>query len=662
MQPISQAWREFGGRMIGFKRIRGYLSGSGLNPDRIETFHETQSRRFIRANQLTIIIAILACFSELYLSTSSGAVIHLLVAVPMFAWYIACHILVRRGHNVERLAQIWMAIGCLGLWGDIAISGGVTGHAALMLLLVPVGSALLLGFRDICIVAVSNIFAVIGLVLIDIFGTAGSDPNVTRIVTTASLLIVNIFCNSITVLLLVSHNNRIRQALSHSLARTLHVSEHDQLTGLANRKWINDRLAGLDAGNDRVELYLIDLDGFKQVNDLYGHAIGDALLQAVAKRLNEACSARDAVARLGGDEFLVLSSLEDKSQNADLASALVEALKAPFYLGELEVLISGSVGTACFPKDAATGEQLMVRADVALYAAKSAGRNQHISFQPELEAELRARNVVLKRLRGAIREQAIYLEYQPQYSMRTGELVGFEALARWVDKKLGRVGPDIFIPVAEESGLINDLGEQLLRRVCLEGKHWVNLANPASDLKVSVNLSPLQIGRPDFVAMVENILEETGFPAHRLELEITERVFINDPASAGEKLRALVDIGVGIALDDFGKGYSSMSHLQALSLTRLKIDRGFIADIETQKGAAFVRAIIQLAKALELEVIAEGVETRSQLEALKRMDCCVAQGFLFSPGVTPDQMLSVALNELKSAQTDFDTAGGLKAS
>ena len=148
--------------------------------------------------------------------------------------------------------------------------------------------------------------------------------------------------------------------------------------------------------------------------------------------------------------------------------------------------------------------------------------------------------MVLKRLRGAIREQAIYLEYQPQYSIRTGELVGFEALARWVDKKLGRVGPDIFIPVAEESGLINDLGEQLLRRVCLKGKHWVNLANPASDLKVSVNLSPLQIGRPDFVAMVENILEETGFPAHRLELEITERVFINDPASAGEKLRALV--------------------------------------------------------------------------------------------------------------------------
>ena len=210
--------------------------------------------------------------------------------------------------------------------------------------------------------------------------------------------------------------------------------------------------------------------------------------------------------------------------------------------------------------------------------------------------------------------------------------------------------------------MINDLGEQLLRRVCREGKHWVNLANPASDLKVAVNLSPLQIGRPDFVAMVENILEETGFPAHRLELEITERVFINDPASAGEKLRALVDIGVGIALDDFGKGYSSMSHLQALSLTRLKIDRGFIADIETQKGAAFVRAIIQLAKALELEVIAEGVETKSQLDALKRMDCCVAQGHLFSPSVKPNQMLGIALNGIKSAQTDFDAAGELKVS
>ena len=498
-----------------------------------------------------------------------------------------------------------------------------------------------------CIVSVSTVLAIFGLGLFDIFGTFGDRLPISEVLPTASLLIVTLFCIAITVLLLVSHNARVEQALRRSLAKTVYVSEHDQLTGLANRKWINDRLACLKETNDRTGLCLVDLDGFKQVNDLYGHMIGDALLKAVAQRLKSACAPTDTVARLGGDEFLVLSSPETQDGNAELARRLVEALKAPFYLGELELLISGSVGAACFPEDANTGEQLMVRADVALYAAKSSGRNQHVAFQLELEEGARTRNMVLKRLRGAIRDEEIYLEYQPQYKLGTGELIGFEALARWTDQELGRIGPDTFISIAEECGLINDLGEQLLRRVCLEGKHWVNLANLAHDVKVAVNLSPLQIGRPDFVSMVQSILKETDFPAHRLELEITERVFIDDPVSAGKKLSALVDLGVGIALDDFGKGYSSMAHLQALSLTRLKIDRGFIADIETPKGAAFVRAIVQLAKTLELEVIAEGVETRSQLDVLMKMDCCAAQGYLFSPSVMPNQMLSIALNGMQ---------------
>jgi EAL domain-containing protein (putative c-di-GMP-specific phosphodiesterase class I) len=261
-----------------------------------------------------------------------------------------------------------------------------------------------------------------------------------------------------------------------------------------------------------------------------------------------------------------------------------------------------------------------------------------------LEDKQRIRNGIIKRLRKAVECQDIYLDYQPQFDLGNGELIGFEALARWRDAELGIVSPELFIPIAEECGLINQLGEDLLRRACRETKRWANLAAPAIDLCVSVNLSPIQLSKADIASVVGDILEQEAFPANRLELEITERILISDPELAQQQLEKLAALGVGLALDDFGKGYSSLSYLQSLSLTRLKIDQSFIANINKPKGEAFIRAIVQLAKALDLKVIAEGIETRRQCEALVSMGCCAGQGHLFSPSVAPNQMLKLALN------------------
>ena len=607
----------------------------------VETFKETQRRRLIQTNLLAVAITVLTCISEVSLSGPAGAAVHLLVAVPIFLWYFACHSLAMRGRNVQSLARIWIAIGSFGLWIDIGISGGLNANTASMLYLLPIGSALILNVRDIVWVSIANVAAIVVLAAFDIFGTiAGTSAGI--IVPQAGLMIVNAVCISATVIILVTHTSRTDRALRNSLTKTLHISEHDELTGLLNRKWINGRLDMLESSHDACRLYLVDLDGFKQVNDLHGHATGDALLRVAADRLKTACPNDASVARLGGDEFFVLIPA-DVANDGETGKRIVEALATPFYIRDLEIVISGSVGEASFPSDAQSGEQLLAKADVALYAAKMAGRNQYLQFEPSLEEQQLLRNSILKRLRKAIDSHEIHLAYQPQFSLCNGELIGFEALARWDDAELGPVPPDLFIPIAEECGLISDLGEHMLRLACTEAKHWVNLADPKRDIRLSVNLSPLQLSRSDIVSVISGILEETGFPANRLELEITERILIADPDQAQQKLHHLAALGIEVALDDFGKGYSSLSYLQSLSLTRLKIDKAFIANVEEPEGAAFVRAIIQLADALNLPVVAEGIETEDQHDILLEMNCAAAQGFLFSPAVAPQAILKLLL-------------------
>jgi len=632
--------------------LKRWLYGHNPHEIAVEQFHETQRRRLIQTNMLAIIIAAIACLTELFISSPDEATVHLLIATPFFLGYYMCHVIAVRSENVELLARIWMAVGCVALWADIAISGGITGHAAPMLFLLPIGSALILSVRDIAVVSISNAIAIFGLAAFDIWGPLGPELATSMVVSKAWLLAVNAICISATVVVLVMHTNKVEKALRGSLAKTVHISEHDQLTGLLNRKWINERLAGLQQDVDLGVLCLVDLDGFKQINDVHGHAIGDALLRAVSERLKAISNAGDDVARLGGDEFLILSPGTTKREAESLARRIVDELSAPFQIDDLQLVISGSVGLAAFPGDAQTGEQLMMRADMALYAAKLSGRNQFAVFDAHLEEKQRKRNGILRRLRRAIENGEIYLEYQPQFDLASGVLLGFEALARWTDEEIGVVPPSEFIQIAEEHGLINQLGEHLLRRACREAKYWVNLEAPTSPMRLSVNLSPLQLSQSDMASVVHDILEETGFPGERLELEITERVLIEDPDLAERQLKKLCALGIDIALDDFGTGYSSLSYLQSLSLARLKIDQAFIANMDKPKGEAFIRAIVQLAKALDLKVIAEGVETHTQLEALKAMHCCAGQGYLFSRAVGPAQMLSMALKGHTSIMID----------
>lgn len=417
------------------------------------------------------------------------------------------------------------------------------------------------------------------------------------------------------------------------------LADHDPLTGIANRNVVKRKLATLHADAHHVIALLIDLDGFKQVNDSYGHAIGDRLLEAVAKRLTAEVREDDLVARLGGDEFLILVDVTEGDtalDQDDLVARLLATLSRPYSIAQYDIVLSASIGKASFPKDTRVGPTLLIQADLALYDAKQNGRNQCSTFVGQMQAGMQKRLVVMERLKAAIGSDAITPFYQPQFCAQTGTLVGFEALARWHDASLGAVGPDIFIPIAEETGLIHDLGEKLLFKACQEAMTWPKVAG-APPLLLSVNLSPAQVTRGDVVSLVQQVLRKTKLPPTQLEIEITEGVLIHDMQATCEVLRDLSFLGVKIALDDFGTGYSSLSYIRALPLDRLKIDRAFVADLDDPTARPIVQTIIDLCSTLNLSVIAEGVETEAQLDTLKGMRCDVLQGYYFAPALPADQ-------------------------
>ena len=410
-----------------------------------------------------------------------------------------------------------------------------------------------------------------------------------------------------------------------------HMARHDSLTGLVNRNVISQELENLDPAQDKVLATLIDLDGFKAVNDTYGHDVGDQLLQEVARRLT-ACVGPDAiVARLGGDEFLILG--RDMQQAANLGPQILTTLGNQFSLDELDLNISASVGHAAFPEHARNGNQLLVKADLALYTAKNSGRDACFTFEASMELRLKQRLRIEERLRKAIQNEALSVHYQPQYSLHNGRLIGFEALARWTDEELGVVPPDEFISIAEECGLISDLGTLVLRAACQDAMFWPVRQPSDAPLILSVNLSPKQLLRSTILAEVKAILTDTGFPASRLEFEITESVLIADKEKASSVMDAFCDLGISIAIDDFGTGYSSLGYLSALPFNRLKIDRSFIANLHDPSVARITQAIIQLGNSLGITVIAEGVEMEEQRALLEEMNCNEVQGHLFSEPV-----------------------------
>ena len=415
--------------------------------------------------------------------------------------------------------------------------------------------------------------------------------------------------------------------------KRLHLLAHtDPLTGLANRLTLRDALAeGLRRGGNGA-LLLLDLDDFKGVNDTLGHTAGDELLRSVALRLREVVRPGDLVARLGGDEFAVLMQHGVDAEEAEaLAARLIVAIGRPFELPGRHQRIGGSVGVALF--GAAAGEpdlgaeELFVRADMALYAAKEAGRGRHLVYSPALGERSRRRLAIEQGLRQAVQRNELSLHWQPKIDIASWRIVGAEALMRWHTPTLGAVGPAEFIAVAEQCGLIDELGRFALARACAEAT-----GSALAGLPVSVNVSPVQLQDPGFVDGVRDQLRASGLPPERLELEITENVFIEDVEGALAKLHALHRLGVRVALDDFCTGYSSLAYLRRFPFDTLKIDRAFVHEaLGREDVRAIVHSIAALAATLGMRTVCEGVETGPQLAAVSAAGCDQVQGYVASP-------------------------------
>lgn len=410
----------------------------------------------------------------------------------------------------------------------------------------------------------------------------------------------------------------IARMLQRSTDRARHRATHDVLSGLLNRAGILELLDKAIASDKAgLMLHLIDLDGFKGVNDAWGHAVGDELIKLVAARVKNELPADALFARLGGDEFAVATPLETTPK---LARKIVECVAEPFMIGGRTIEIGASIGTVTAENDVPDALELLRRADMALYTAKEGGRGQAVTFTAELDNDRLMAAELEDRLRKALERREIQVAYQPLFDAKAGRVVGVEALAQWVPIT-GRVSPEIFIPIAERSGLIDQLGMQVLKTAIEQAQQWKTLA-------LSVNVSPIQLRNPNFPADVIRLLDTTGFDPHRLTLEITEGVLMSNPDQARRAIETLRTIGVKFALDDFGCGYASIGALRTFGFDRMKIDRSLVSGLKNREGSEVLTATISLAHALNIPVTAEGVETPEQVAALKQTGCDQLQGFL----------------------------------
>ena len=437
-------------------------------------------------------------------------------------------------------------------------------------------------------------------------------------------------------LMLASRNSR---RLSLANRRVLELAQTDVLTGLPNRAFFLARLDELNSqlknGGWSFSVLMLDLDRFKNVNDSLGHGAGDALLRLVAQRLKSAVRATDVLARLGGDEFAIIQEgCEDqRASSTELAGCIAKLVAEPFPLPGHRVEIGTSIGIAIAPDHGSDQEQLLKKADLALYRSKSAGRNCFTIYDEAMSAELEARNTLEGDLRDAIALCQLEVHYQPFMDANTGARRGFEALVRWRHPVRGLIPPDQFIALAEETGLIVPLGEFVLRRACTDAAAW------PSDLMVAVNLSPIQFKEADLLDVISAALRDSGLSPPRLEIEITESVLLERGTENHAFMERLKSIGIELALDDFGTGYSSLSYLTAFPFDKIKIDKSFIRNLTHQpRSSAIISSIVTLARGLDMSVTAEGVETSDEFEWLKALGVNFAQGYLFGRPLPIDQI------------------------
>ena len=420
-------------------------------------------------------------------------------------------------------------------------------------------------------------------------------------------------------------------------ARISHMALHDALTGLANRTLFGERmhheLARVGRGA-QLAVLCVDLDDFKAINDTRGHAEGDRLLRQVADRLAACLRETDVVARFGADEFVVIQTgLDQPAHAAALARRILEVLAAPYELGGQAIAVSATVGVSVSPQDGSSAERLFQRADMALSLAKAEGRGGYRFFEQGMQAQQQARQEMMVELRHAMGRGELAVFFQPLVDVRSGRIASFEALLRWDHPVLGTVSPSVFVPLAEETGLIRTIGEWVVREACREAAGWPD------GIGVAVNLSPVQLRDPELPQRVAAIVRESGLAMRRLELEVTESVMLGDSVGAARMLDAFHALGMRVAMDDFGTGYSSLCYLHTFRFDKLKIDQGFIGRLtHSEESRAIVRAVLGLGRDLGLVTVAEGVETDGQLEQLRAYGCDQVQGFRFSRAVSAGEV------------------------
>ena len=545
----------------------------------------------------------------------------------------------RRNGAVALMLVSLMGMVSLLMW----VNGGLRDSSMLAFPCMLVFAAML-GTRRLYVCLLVAMVAVIGSLLFANMSGRHVNHLVPLSVNTFVDLVVVLLATSVVAWLMASDMHAALDAVhaqNEQMAATQQRMEimatHDALTSLPNRSLARDRFeqaaaAAHRSGHNVAMLYL-DLDNFKNVNDTLGHSSGDALLKQVSERLSSLLRTADTVARLGGDEFLLLvPEIDDGASVAEIANKVVTGLMAPFEVIGMEIFAGCSLGITLFPADGTDFDSLLKKADIAMYRAKEAGRNGFRFWDGEMNASVVEHVELLSAMRVAMAHRDFTLSYQPQFDLRTGRLIGAEALIRWNHAQLGYISPARFIPLAERSGLIIPIGDWVLQEACAQAERW--RAAGWTDLTISVNVSPVQFKRGSVEASVAQALAASGLPSTNLELELTESLLIQDSLQLAESLASLRRMGVRFAIDDFGTGYSNLAYLKRFEVERLKIDQTFVRRLtDDVQDQAIVRAIVQMAASLNLFTVAEGVEDSATLALLGDLGCQQGQGFHWSPAV-----------------------------
>jgi len=437
----------------------------------------------------------------------------------------------------------------------------------------------------------------------------------------------------------------LADSLAHANEKLLQAALHDPLTQLPNRMLLQDRIEqAIEKAKRRQFSFAVmfcDLDGFKAINDAYGHQLGDKLLIQMSERVSALLRSHDTFARLGGDEFVIVFQVDDPEDAAVVAERIIASVGEPFLIDALELQVTASLGIALYPADATTERELMAHADAAMYHTKDAGRNGYTFFTESMHVSANRQLKLLQELRRAIHRNELVLHYQPKFPASGQPLIGAEALVRWQHTELGLLGPDTFIPLAERSGLILPLGDWVLDRACAQLRQWHDAGH--DDWSMAVNLSPLQFASSTLLDTVTRTLERHGLAPQHLTLEVTETTAMKDVEASLQILHGLTAMGVNISIDDFGTGYSSLLYLKRMPATELKIDRAFVHDLEDNaEDAAIVSSIIALGRSLQLQIVAEGVETDGQRQYLSDLGCDLLQGYHLGRPVGAEEFLRLA--------------------